>query len=276
MALLFTFIPFLGWVSDAIVSLVTLRKGAKEGALILLWVLLPAVILALNGYSQLWLYDILGGSLLTYGLAVLLRHTRSWTALLEMGALVGIISVFIIHAMVPAVSTAWLHQLTVFLGMMEKQLSWNSTPEQLKSLALELSKVATGIQVSLLLVTDLFSVFFGRWWQALLYNPQGLKQELYNIRLGLVATFLLLVLVLGSMAGLAPAIDSLPIAVLPFILAGISLVQCLFNTHKIAKKWLIVFYGLLIILPYLMALLVLLAAVDAWLDLRQKFKFTTR
>ena len=44
--LLFTILPLFGWVSNVIVSLVTLRKGAKEGAIVLLWIILPAVVVA--------------------------------------------------------------------------------------------------------------------------------------------------------------------------------------------------------------------------------------
>jgi hypothetical protein len=273
LALLFTFIPFVGWISDVIVALVTLRKGAKEGALVLLWVLLPSVVLAIVSYPQLWLYDIVGGSLVSYGLAVLLHYSNSWARVLQVGALVGIVSVFIVHICVPDITQHWLQTVTNYLSTAQQQFNWNIAPVNLQQIAYRLAKIATGVQVALLLLGDLFNLAIARWCQAHLFNPQALAPELRNVRISYFAVAMLILVLLGCLAGMAAAIDSLPVVVLPFILAALSLIHSCVVSMKITKWWLIGFYGLLVLfLPYLIVLLVLVALIDCWLDIRRRMQ----
>jgi hypothetical protein len=273
LALLFTFIPLLGWVSDVIVALITLRKGAKEGALVLLWVLLPSIVLAIVSYPELWLYDIVGGSLVSYGLAVVLHYSGSWAKVLQVGAVLGVISVFIVHACVPGISQQWLQSVTAYLTAAQKQLDWSITPIALQEIASQLAKIATGVQVAILLLGDLFNLFIARWCQAHLYNPQGLAPELRSIRVGFFAIGLLIVIALACLGGMAAAIDSLPVVLLPFVLAALSLIHSCVVVVKAAKWWLVGLYGLLLLFfPYLVMLLVVLAIADCCLDLRQRIQ----
>ena len=71
-----TMVPFLSWLSTAIVSLVVLRKGALEGALVLLWTLLPlGAILYFFGQPDLSPVTALIGTAI---MAYVLRVTVSW------------------------------------------------------------------------------------------------------------------------------------------------------------------------------------------------------
>ena len=129
------------------------------------------------------------------------------------------------------------------------------------------------MQVAVLLLGNLFSLLVARWAQALLYHPDGLRQELYNIRLGVVAVAVLGLIVLGSMGGVAAAIDSLPVILLIFVVAGLSLVHAFFAAIN-QKLWLVVFYGLLVVLfPYMIGLLVILALLDLVVEFTPSFSF---
>lgn len=270
LALLFTIVPFFGWVSDVIMALVTLRKGGKEGGLVLLWIALPAVVLALAGYPQLWLYSVLGGSLATYLLALTLRHT-SWAMVLQVGMVFCLVGVIVVHIWEPKIAEQWVTGFATYLTEFKKQFDISVDPNATQHLAQRLAYVATGMQAVLLLVMDLFNVFFARWWQSLLYNPGGLAAELKNIRLGIFPIAVLALVILGSIGGNAVAIDCIPVVALPFILAGLSLVHSLTTFAKIPVYWLIVFYVMLLVFfPYLSVALVIVVLADSYLDFRHR------
>ncbi len=269
-ALLFTVIPLMGWVADAIVALVTLRQGAKEGAFVLFWVILPGTVLGLMGYRQIWLYSVVGGTAVTYVLALLLRHTGSWGTVLQIGAILGIVAVILAHIIAPDIAQVWAKDFAVYMQSV-KQSSLAISPQEMQKGQTLLVKIATGLQVALLLLGNLFSLGIARWAQAQLYNPGGLQQELYNIRLGYVAIGILGVVVFGSIVGIDATVDSIPIVLLIFVIAGLSLVHAFFAT-KNQKFWIIVFYGLLVMLfPYMIGTLVMLALLDCGWNFRQRF-----
>jgi len=270
LALLFTILPLLGWVADAIVALVTLRKGAKEGAFVLLWVLLPSVVFAIAGYPQLWIYNILGGSLVTFVLALALRHYGNWSAVLQIGMLLGVLAVLLAHLWMPNLEQVWTQDIALYLKTLKEQSvllkSFQQSPGNVQILA----KIATGLQAAFLLLGDFFNVVMARWAQSLLYNPGGLRQELYDIRIGSVGVSVLILVVLGSLAGMSTMTDCLPVVILPIALAGISLVHGFVQTVKHPGLYLFLFYGLLVTLfPYFIGILVIIALLDSWLDLRQ-------
>ena len=87
--LLCGFFPLLYFFSAATVALVALRKGQREGLLILLWALLPAGLLwAMGDTSPVFL--LLG----TYVLALVLRNTLSWQLVLLLALAVGLVTQF--------------------------------------------------------------------------------------------------------------------------------------------------------------------------------------
>lgn len=266
-ALLFSVLPFLGWVADAIMALVTLRKGPKEGALVLVCILIPSAIIALAGYPQIWVFSILGGTLTTYSLALTLRHYGSWGAVLQIAMLLGVVAVCIVHATVPDIGDIWAKEINNYV----QNLKGFDNEGMQKGLQF-IARIGTGLQVTLLLLGDIFTLLMARLAQAMLYNPQGLRQELCNIRLGTLGAGLFILVLLGSIAGVDAAIDSLPVVILPFGLAGMSLVHSFIITQKNSKFWLCMFYGLLLLLfLYVIGILVILALCDSWWNLRRFF-----
>lgn len=274
LAILFTLLPFLGWIANAIMALVTLRKGAKEGLFILLWVILPAVVVAFMGYPELWLYDVIGGTLATYLFALLLRHYASWGVVFQVGMVLGVIVVLVVHVFMPDISQVWTKGYAQYMQTVRTQSSsaFPFNAHELEKVGPALIKVATGLQVIFLLLSDFFNVAIARWAQASLYNPGGTAPEFLNIRLSVVAVAVLLLVFAASIMGIATAIDSLPVVLLPFFLAGISLCHFMLTKTKSAKIWLLIFYGLMVVLfPYFIAVLVTLALLDCWWNFRLRF-----
>lgn len=275
-ALLFMFIPFLGWVADVIMAFVTLRKGIKEGAFVLLWIALPSVILGFMGYPQFWLYDLLGISVVTFLLAATLRYYSSWAMVLQVAMLLGIAAVFIAHLFIPNLEEIWAKEFATYLQTLKQQTTFSFDLQSMQKNGQVLLKLATGLQVGFLLIADIVNLVFARWLQSLLYNPGGIQQELKSVRLEVVATAIFGFVAVLSFFGWAPAIDSVPVIMLMFMLAGLSLVHGMLVATKKTKVWLVVFYILLVLLfPYMVILLVIAALLDSWLNFRQRFQIKT-
>jgi hypothetical protein len=266
--LLFTVVPLLGWVSNVIISLVTLRKGAKEGAIVLLWVILPVVVVAGLGNPWIALYNIVGGSLLGYLLALVLRQTQSWRKVLEAGMFLGLIAVLLVHLLIPNVGALWVAQLGHYATLIKDQLNFTVNTAQLQPFV----KFATGFQVAFLWLGVLINLVLARGLQSMLYNPGQLRPELEALRLSGWDALVFLLIVIASLQKFALAQDALPIVFLAFILAGLSVLHAVMRLREgFFKGWFLVVYGLLIVFfPYMAILLVVIALVDTCLDFRHR------
>lgn len=279
-ALLFLAIPYFDWVSVVIMALVTLRKGTEEGLWLLAVVtIVPTLVLVPMGYplTSLILY-VLAGSVVVWLFASLLRQTISWSLVIQAGAAIGLIAVIIVHGYVADVGSWWEANLQRYLQQAGEQYLFSTDTNTLKTWITRMSKVATGALVVGVLVSNLFNLAAARWLQALLYNPAGLGKELATIRMSLVATVaLIVVVVVALLLGVPVFIDMLPVVVLPFFLAGLSVVHAWANTTQNLWVGLFGFYGLLILFfPYLLCVLVVLAVVDSWWDIRAHFLINQR
>lgn len=266
--LLFTMLPLLGWVSNVIIALVTLRKGAKEGGIVLLWVILPVVVIAALGNPWIALYNIVGGSLFSFLLALILRQTQSWQKVLEAGMWLGLLVVFVVHLVRPDINAVWLKQLGHYAVLLKDQLNFTVNTDQLQFF----TKFATGFQVAFLWLGVLINLMLARGLQSMLYNPGRLSPELEAVRLSKWDGLVLLVIVVASLQKIAMAQDALPVVLLTFLLAGLSVLHAVIRRRNgFFKGWFLVFYCLLIVFfPYIAALLVLVALADSYLDFRHR------
>jgi Predicted membrane protein (DUF2232) len=270
--LLFTILPLFGWVSNVIVSLVTLRKGAKEGAIVLLWIILPAVVVASIGNRLIILYGIIGGSLFTYVLALVLRQTQSWKAVLTASLLLGLLAVLLVHAWIPNITQVWINQFDHYALLVKNQFNVVVDTSRLQFFA----KFATGFQVAFITLSVLINLILARGFQSMLYNPGQLRPELKTVRLSLWEVLILLVIGLLSFLGIAIAQDAISVVGLIFVLAGLSAIHALADLRNVANKWIFLFYVLLVVFfPYVAAALIIFAVIDSVFNLRYRLKRNT-
>lgn len=274
LAVLSSLLPYIGWIGIVILCLVTLRKGVKEGFLVLIAITVPSIVvggLVLKNY-QVLLQSVLFGSVLTWFLAVVLRKTVSWQAVLNVVALMGMAGVLVFHLFVPNTQQYWLDFLQSVLGSSGGAITrLNIDQAALSGLVQSIAASFTGIQATILLFNGVLNLLIARWLQARLYNPGGFAQELRNIRLNWFLAILLLVVFLVAMIKLNIAQDLLPVILLPYAVIGLSLVHYMANKVKFAWFALIGFYLLLIFLfPYMLALLILAVLVDLGLNFRKR------
>jgi len=132
----------------------------------------------------------------------------------------------------------------------------------------------TGTLAAGLSFAALSCVLLGRWWQALLVNPGGLRKDFYALRLNQVLSLAgiamvgLATLKLGVLSSLA--LQWSLIAMVPFLLVGLAVVHASLANLKAAKGWLIALYILMSLLPQVLLMVILVGVLDPWLELRRR------
>lgn len=273
-ALLFAVLPLCGWLTLAVISLVTLRKGAAEGLVVLGWAALPAAVIAVIGKPVPLVNDVILGSLIVWGMALVLRTTASWTATVQLVTLLLVSSLVVILVANPDIPHLWEQRLQVVLNKLDAAGVDASVPDAvLKQMVHDFSQIATGVYGTVILTGDIIGLMLGRWMQAQLYNPGGLKKELYHIRLNVITSLFLVMIVVGLLNGSLIALNAAMLVAVPFTVAGISLIHRATALTAYQTFWLISFYTVLILaFPYIIPLLVLIALIDSWIDIHKRLQ----
>ena len=105
-----------------------------------------------------------------------------------------------------------------------------------------------------------------------MYNPGGLRKELYNIRLGYVTGIVFLICVGLSLTGNATTVDMISILYLTFALAGLSIVHTLSTLSKTSWLWIGLVYVSIVLVPWILILIALMGLLDAFFDIRKQLK----
>jgi hypothetical protein len=254
-------IPFLFWIAAAVVSVVTLRKGAKDGSQVMLWGSLPALFWLAQG-DLTPAFVIIGA----YIMALVLRQSVSWAQTLLVGAGIGAIT---------ASTVQWLPpELMLELAQASREMIL-SDAELAENPSVELDQFLVGLfagvisAVHALMMTG--CLMLARFWQASLFNPGGFRQEFHQLRLPVWAGLVLgTVIVFGT--GLTPeAIKWIPSLTLPLVFACIALVHAVVAIKQLSSYWLTAFYFVLFFAGHsLYVLMIFVALLDSSLNFRQR------
>ncbi len=253
------------WVSAAVLALVTLRRGPQEGAYILAWAVLPAgFLLAVFGDT-----GPLGVIVGTTALAALLRWSASWPLTLIGASLIGAITGMGLLLL----GVNYLQQLaaifTEFFASIQGQLPQGEDAVELKAPGIATIAGMLGLMNA---VSCVLCLLLARWWQSLLYNPGGFRQEFHSIRFSpQLATGLVLLMIAISTFGL----DYRPWAVLfavPLSIAGLAFVHARAARRKLGAGWLTIFYILWAVLDPVKLIVIGVAVADSWIDFRSRWQ----
>jgi hypothetical protein len=253
------------WISAAVLALVTLRKGAGEGAYILAWAVLPAgFLLAVFG-------DVgpLGMVVGTTALAMLLRWSVSWPTTLTAASLIGGFT---------GLGMLWLGEnylqqlAAVFADVfanIEAQLPQGEQPFELPAPGIATIAGMLGLMTA---ISCVLCLLLARWWQAALYNPGGFRQEFHSLRYSPQASSVLVVLMLLiSTYGL----EFRPWAVLfavPLTVTGLGFIHARAAHRKLGTSWLTVFYLLWLVIDPVKLIVIGVAVADSWIDFRSRWR----
>ena len=253
------------WISAAVVALVTLRRGAQEGAWLLLWALLPAAAL-------LYLAGDAGPVSLLLGttvLALVLRNSVSLALAVLASVAVGLIT----GAALQVFAAAMLEQIVAvfgeFLAGMEEQLSVQGTEPVvlLRPTALQVA----GMLGAGTAMTSVLCLLLARYWQAALYNPGGFGEEFRALALPrMVALGLALAAIALAALGSEYRTWAMMFMV-PLTFAGLALVHARVKWRGQGAGWLTGFYLAWLFFDPVKLLVVLFAIADSWMNFRQRW-----
>lgn len=272
-ALLSLLLPLFGLVSGAVIALFTLRRGPQEGALLGGLATLGVALLGALALGTPWpAFGVLVVLWLpVWGLAVLLRLSRSLSLTVAAAGLVGALVVVMIHALVADPPAAWME----FLGPFQETLARDEVlePQVAEALFATVARWMTGAFGAGLVLQWLLGLFLGRWWQALLYNPGGFGAEFRDLRLhrilGILGLVILLALGLARGPGL---VADLLVVLLPlYLLQGLAVVHQVRLARGLGPGWLFAVYAALVVfMPHAALFLACLGLIDIWADLRAR------
>lgn len=273
LALLSLLMPPISIVSSATVALVTLRRGAYEGFLVLLSASLAAAALGLLilgnfqfafGYALiLWLP--------VWMLSVVLREGRHLSLALEIASVFGILMIIGFYYFVEDPALYWQAILQVLIQPMAQASELPA--EQLEQTTILLGKYMTGIIATGSVTGLLLGLLLARWWQANLYNPGGFGIEYLSLRMPsrfTIATMIVFVIatVSGEMISeLAWNIGILLFMVYMFV--GTAIAHALIASTKVKRFVLPLFYLLIFVVPHIVIPVAIIGISDTWLNLRK-------
>jgi len=268
-ALLSLKFPPISVLSSAAVALVTLRRGASEGFYVLIS---SAVAAGLLGFFVLGNYQfvLLYGMVLwlpVWLISIVLREGRHLSLAVEIAVLLGVIGVVAYYQYNDDPSAMWK---SVLLQMVSEKAPVENVQRTVDGLA----HYMTGVVAAGSVFGLLFGLFLGRWWQSLLYNPGGFKQEFLalnthpRLALGSIAVIVLAAASSGSVSEIAWNVTILLFVLYIFI--GTAVMHTVFSGMKMGRYLVPMFYITLFLLPHALLPVALVGLSDAWLNIRKK------
>jgi hypothetical protein len=261
--------PFT-YVGSAAVMLVTLRRGPQEGLLVLAGAALATALLARLAVGQpvavvvamllLWLPGWL--------VAWVLRRTVSLARALQSAAAIGGVSILAVYALLGDPAPQWKELLQALLGTALEQGAMELEPGQMDRLLNEAARMMTGTMAAALVLGLIVSLLLARWWQSLLYNPGGFRQEFHPLALPPLMAWLTLGLLLGARLteGLAASLSLQLglVAIVPYLFVGLAVLHGLAAKAGTRPGWLVALYVVLLLVPQAAVVLVVLGLLDTW------------
>ena len=259
-AVIATMVPMFFWLGTAVVGLVTLRKGAREGALVLMWALLPASVAAYFG-EIMPLAALLG----TMVVAWVLRLTASWPWTLCSASALGLL----LGGGLITVGRGYLAHVEKLFAEVVNGIAQQATVDAPVHAMLKVPSAGdiAGMFGLILAVVLVLGLIFARWWQAVLFNAGGFRAEFHALRLERrqVLGLLLLAFAFAALGDDFRLWIWMPLV--PLVFAGVGLVHALLAQRGMSA-WLGFFYAALLLFAPLKQFLVVLAAMDGWIDMR--------
>lgn len=268
----------VSFLSGAAVALAVLVQGPKEGALtalggtallalvtmLVFQVPTMAIVFAVMVWLPAWL---LGTTLLL---------SQSLAMALKTGALLGSVIILLVYSVIPDPAAQWYGHFTeVVLPMLEKAGVTIARSESYDTSLREAARIMTGTSVAFTVMGMWLSLLIARNWQAMLYRPEGFREEFRSLRLGTQ-----LALVTGLVGALAVfssglvnelAMNVLVVLLMLFMFQGLAIGHQLVSHFQQGKAWIVAMY---VILFFTMPHGLMLFALLGWLD--NGFDFRTR
>ncbi len=254
----------LPFVSVSTIGLVTLRKGAAEGFIVSLWVILPLLLSYMFSASSPFMAVVSGVALINMALvANAHRVTADWNFSLGIATLSGVVLVCLAALLFQA-------EMNDFVNELEEMLATAS--EQSGQTMLVLTRNGFLAFVAWVVIFNtVIGLVLSRWWQALLYNPGGFQEEFQTLRLSPKLSLVCLSIFIAGLALGGNYQLWLRLASIPLLIGGLAIVHYVVQHKGFGRQVLVVMYvGLFLFGPVLMVLLGALGAADSVMNFRTR------
>ena len=276
LALLSILFPPVSVVSSAAVSLVTLRRGAREGLYILIAACVSAALLGLFllGNFQFALAYGLALWLPVWLISIVLREGKHLSTAINISVLTGVAIIIGFYLFVSDPAAFWSSMLSQMAQPMIEAGNTDVPLENIQQSIQAFSHFMTGGIVVGGIYGLLFGLFLARWWQSALYNPGGFRQEYLALSVNSkIASGSLLVIAIGFLttgviSELCWNIGIIFLALYTFV--GTAIFHTVFSTMKMKRFMVPFLYITLVLVPHAIGIVAIVGLVDAWLDLRNK------
>ena len=289
---------FFPLISSAAIALVTLSKGAKEGILLFLWISLALVLIQQAGSEKPLLTIV---SIASIGLMVVAAKVHKTLASWQWTLLTIILVASFVSMTLGILKDSFVTDLVVASQEMFNALVSEDNAQRTMALnesmkfgfidtGLALFAIIAGITlvtksfalgfIAVLLATgSIMSLMLARWWQADVFNPGGFQNEFHSFTIeAKVAVFLFFVLMVGLILPQSAQIWA-ELAVLPLLVAGISLIHFTVRLFRKPETLLafetllaLIYVGMIMVGKPVLLVLVLLALTDSLIDLRSRLE----
>lgn len=262
-----------GWIpllSQAALGLVTLRKGWQEGFLVTIWAALPMILsLSMSDIAPVMVAASLAVIVVAYGASIFLRITFSWAAT---SVAIAIFSALAAIVTVGILGDGAVSEVRTTFGRMLQAQSESQGSQQMADVINAWGGIdVSGFIACCIFVSSLAGLVLSRWWQAMLFNEGGFKQEFHAMRTNAA---LVVLSVFANVACLVAGAEWQlwsAIAIAPLIFIGLGLAHWLVDRYKLGYFPLSMLYVGLIMMPGVVGLLLAILAIsDVWVNYRSR------
>jgi len=270
-------LPPLNYLASGVIALTTLRMGPGEGAKVVTATLVVFMLLAWLLLGQLWVAGLI---LLTSWLPVFLAtlalgYTRSLATALLASSGLGIVTVLLLHLLVPDLTGWWRGMIEPFMASLSEQPGWQLGQDQTAQMTDNLAAMMTGLIAAGVSFNAVIGLLIGRAWQSQLFEPGAFGSEFRELQLGRPAAIVTAVLMGLTLTPLSDSLtllaDCLPVMLVAFGIQGLAIVHAIVKLREKSKAWLVTMYVLLVLmLPQMVMMLATLGVLDQWFNFRKR------
>lgn len=245
--ILLMLIPYSAWASMTVLSLVTLRRGWRQGIVLLIPAFTTHTLVSLS--TVVWsvaCIDALIRILPCFIAACILRATNSWKSVAVLLFGFAIIGAMALQIWMPQLIDAQFVYLQTVIRNMNSGQSLLDVWEARNIPSFVIANFLFGFQEMCLLTAIISPLLFARSLQAQLFYPGGFRQEMLNFRGDKYGVLVLLILIVASAQNHVLAMNALPLLLLIYSLTGLSLCSHVFSKMKPFKM------AILLLLPFIL------------------------
>lgn len=250
--------PLSYFISGAPVGLVALRQGpiiglqVAAGSLVLIALIAMAVnvqpVIPVAFMIFVWLPVILCSGVL--------RVTQSQGLSVLCAGMAGAVFTAYIHLVLEHIQEWW----QVWFERWKEYATSNFTAQQLEQVYEIISPLVSTFIISGFVISLITTLLMARWWQSVLFNPGGFRDEFYSLRLPRTLVFPtllgLFVLLFTADNGSLVFRDVMVLILILYLYQGLSAVHGFIHIKGLSKLWLVSMYVLFFLVPYALLLFV--------------------